>query len=170
MSDSSEDGPEQGRNVGQAGEADSDTEGDPVHNKGPLSVRDLMGPVEPDTPSPEEVEASLRTAERIIEGEGVSWRAEEGGRATSGRANDSGAPLLRIIFFRTRLAGTDGSNEEARPDREVLTVARRLDDLSHHQLVDLLDRSRPWRSPEEVARGAGPAPGIGPAGRKGVSD
>lgn len=136
--------------------------------KEPLSVRDLMGPADSPPHAPRQVEPSLSDAERRIEVEGVGWAVEEGGRTRSGFSSDSGAPLLRVLF--RKQSGGEGTGaegdgdpdgEEPSPDREVMAVAQSLPQLSDVELVELLGRSRPWRSRDDVARGAGPAPGAG---------
>jgi hypothetical protein len=101
----------------------------------PTPVRDLMAG-----------EEASRAAEKLREvpGEGSdNWFVRVGGNQRTGTAPDQGATLL-LLFFQS-------SREGDAPEREVWAPARSLDELTDEALLELLDRSRPYRAPEEPA-------------------
>jgi hypothetical protein len=101
----------------------------------PTPVRDLMAAEEASRPAQEL---------REVPGEGDdNWYVRVGGTQRTGTAPDRGATLL-LLFFQ-------GSPERDVPEREVWAPARSLEDLTDDALLELLERSRPYRAPEEPA-------------------
>jgi hypothetical protein len=90
-------------------------------------------------------EASRATEElREVQGEeSENWFVRVGGNQRTGTAPDQGARLLLLFFQRSREGDT--------PEREVWAPARSLDELTDEALLGLLERSRPYRAPEEPA-------------------
>lgn len=102
----------------------------------PTPVRDLM--------AGEEASRSKEEEFREVPGEGDdTWYVRVGGTQRTGTAPDRGATLLLLLF--------QGSREEEDPEREVWAPARSLDELTDEALLGFLDRSRPYRAPEEPA-------------------
>lgn len=109
-------------------------EGAGVHRERPTPVRDAMQESqEPASPSDEV------PSRRFHHGE-EEWIVRLEGRTRSGRAADSGAPLLHLRFYR--------EPEAADPERHVVAAGRSLDDFHDQELSDALERSRPWGPPE----------------------
>jgi hypothetical protein len=119
--------------------------------RAPIPVREMAPPTRPEPVRPrEDAPSPAPEVVRDLEVDGQSWQAREGGVTRSGTAPDSGAPLLLVTFQRP---GEDGD-----PERESLTVAKSLDELSDLQLRELFGRSRPFRAveqPTEEDRGRG---------------
>lgn len=96
----------------------------------PTPVRDTMR----GEPDEEPVEAPTVTFHRGEE----EWVARVVGRNMSGRPPDQGrAPLLLLAFAR--------ADAPDKPLLEALRVGRVLDQLSEEQLVESLNRARPYR-------------------------
>jgi len=137
----------------------------------PTPVRELMGadPLPARARGDGDLPVEQEPVGAAFRAEGVDWIAEVMGKTRTGEASDSGAVLLLLGFRQVRSGSRGGSSvereqggpEEGAPEREAWSVARSLDDLSEVQLVELLARSRPWRSPAEEDLTAGRRPGPG---------
>jgi hypothetical protein len=102
----------------------------------PTPVRDLM--------AREDASRSKEEELREVSGEGDdTWYVRVGGTQRTGTAPDRGATLLLLLFQRSR-EGED-------PEREVWAPARSLDELTDEALLGFLEKSRPYRAPEEPA-------------------
>ena len=99
----------------------------------PTPVRATMAP----EPAQEPVEQPTRAFQRGDE----AWVARVEGRSRTGLPGDPGrAPLLLVSFAR------EGTGE--RPELEVLRVGRTLEGLTEDELLEGLDRARPYRGPQ----------------------
>ena len=75
-----------------------------------------------------------------LEVEGAAWQVAVMGRA--GRASGASAPLLLLGFW------AEGDAEDGPPSREVLVVARSIEDLPPESLRAALTMATPPRDPE----------------------
>ena len=91
--------------------------------------------------APRDPPAPIQTPLRPLAIEGVEWIVREAGRSSSGIGMDSPAALVLLWFCRAA--------DPDRPEREILTPARRLDDLADLELEQLFGASRPFRAPAE---------------------
>jgi hypothetical protein len=74
-----------------------------------------------------------------IEVDGECWQVTEVGRTRAGHPGDARAPLLFLAFARSEAP-------EAQV-REALVPGTELPRLSHDQLQEAFQRSRPWSPP-----------------------
>lgn len=94
------------------------------------------------TPVREAMEAERETPQPVepptlsFEIRGEEWIARTEGRSVTGLPTDPGAPLLFLTFARA-------SEPESRV-KEVVAVARRLDDIDPGRLAELFARARPF--------------------------
>ena len=130
-----------------ATEHDHDEPDPPVEEgerRAPIPVREMVPATTPEpVRRPEKASDPIPEVVRELEVEGQIWEAREGGVTRSGTAPDSGAPLLLVIFQRP--------NREGDPEREAMTVAGSLEELSDLQLRELFGRSRSFRPVEGTA-------------------
>lgn len=119
--------------------------------RAPIPVREMVPATKPEpVRPPDKAPAPSPEVVRELEVEGQTWEAREGGVTRSGTAPDSGAPLLLVTFQRP--------DREGDPEREAMTVAGSLEELSDLQLRELFGGSRPFRPverPAEQDRGRG---------------
>lgn len=105
-----------------------------------MPVRELMGedgeaerapprgPTSPASPEPVEIQV-----------DGECWRVTQVGRTRAGHPGDAGAPLLFLAFARSQAPESQV--------REALVPGTELPRLSHDQLQEAFQRSRPWSPP-----------------------
>jgi len=105
--------------------------GGPADRRGPTPVRESMEstPSEP----PAEEEPSVRFCRGAEE-----WIARLAGHGRSGTAPDGGAPLMSVAFAR--------AHDPETTLFDTLLVGRTLAGVEEQELVELLDRARPFRS------------------------
>ncbi len=126
----------------------------------PIPVRETVPDRKPEPVRRREAEPTeIPEVTMAFEADGEQWIATEAGRTRSGTSPDSGAPLLLITFHRAVAEDeSEGDDEPVRkgdPEREVLAVARSLEDLSSLQVEELFRRSRPFRPVERESEQGG---------------
>lgn len=126
----------------------------------PIPVREMVPDRKPEPVRRREAEPTeIPEITLAFEVEGEEWIAKEAGRTRSGTSPDSGAPLLLVTFHRAGAEEESGGDQESvraeDPEREALTVARSLEDLSPLQVEELFQRSRPFRPPERKSEEGG---------------